>query len=136
MHAGVDVPAARAHLVEAERLHLHGFWSPADDSVHADLAVALAVELPHLVSAPVDDDARCPVLQPRWQATLEEVGWFDQVIVDGDDRRIHRARFGLGQEQIRIKHSHLRGSLRARSASMFFCTSVVPAPIEVKRCQG
>ena len=29
-----------------------------------------------------------------------------------------------------------RGSLMARSASMFFWTSVAPAPMEVKRCQG
>ena len=35
VHAGVDVPAARAHLVEAERLDLHRLGPPADDRVHA-----------------------------------------------------------------------------------------------------
>ena len=48
--AGVDVEAARAHLVEAERLDLHRLRPAPDHRVHPDLRVLLAVELPHLVA--------------------------------------------------------------------------------------
>ena len=43
--------------------------------------------------------------------------------VEGDDRRDE-------------PELHRRGMPMARSAMMFFCTSVAPAPIDVKRCQG
>ena len=64
-HAGVDVVAAGAHLVEAERLELHRFRAPAGDRVHADLGVALALELPDLVALARLDDPRRPLLELR-----------------------------------------------------------------------
>src|SRR5919108_4462791 len=45
-HAGLDVVTARTHLIETERLELHGFRTSADHRVHSDLAVAPALELP------------------------------------------------------------------------------------------
>src|SRR5438270_10833 len=66
--AGVDVPAAAAHLVEAEGLDLHRLRPATGDGVHAHLAVDLAVELPDLVAPLVDDDSGRPLLQLRRQA--------------------------------------------------------------------
>ncbi len=46
---GLDVVAAGAHLLEAERLELHRLLAPPGDRVHPDLGEALALELPDLV---------------------------------------------------------------------------------------
>ena len=47
---GLDVVAAGAHLLEAERLELDRLRAPAGDRVHPDLGERLAFELPHLVA--------------------------------------------------------------------------------------
>ena len=63
LDAGVDVAAARPHLVEAERLELHRLGPPAGDRVHADLGELLAVELPHLMA--LLRSRRCAAPGPR-----------------------------------------------------------------------
>src|SRR5439155_1800262 len=70
------------------------------DSVHPHLAVDLAVELPDLVAPLIADDLGRPVLELRREPPLEHVGWFDQVVVDGDDGVADLPRLGLGEEEV------------------------------------
>ena len=98
--AGVDVVAARPHLVEAEGLQAVGLGAAAGHGVHAHLGVALALELPHLVPLGRLDDARRPVCQLSGEPALEGVGRLDDVVVDRDHRVAHLPRLGLGEEQV------------------------------------
>jgi hypothetical protein len=59
VHARVDVVATGPHLIEAERLERDRLRPAPGDRVHADLRVAAAFELPHLMTARGLDDARC-----------------------------------------------------------------------------
>ena len=97
---GVDVVTARSHLVEAERLHLHGLRAPARDRVHADLRVALSFELPDLMARAGLDDPRRAVLERGGQPPLEHVRWLDDVVVDRDHRVLHLPWRGLREEQV------------------------------------
>ena len=98
--AGVDVPAPAAHLVEAERLDLDGLRSPARHRVHADLRVAVAVELPHLVALGRLHHPGGVRLEPGRKAALEHVRRLDEMVVDRDHRVADVPRLGLGQEQV------------------------------------
>src|SRR5262245_26449610 len=64
--ACVDVEAARAHLVEAERLHLDGVAPSANHRVESHLRVVPALELPRLVSFGIFDDTRRVLPEPSW----------------------------------------------------------------------
>ena len=91
--ARLDVVATAAHLVEARRLHAPLGLGPAGDRVEPDLRVEAVFVDPRLAPVVERDDAaarasgRC-----RGHAPLEEVGRFDEVIVDRDDRVVPRAR--------------------------------------------
>ena len=74
-HARLDVIAARAHLLEAERLQLDRLGPAAGDRIHPDLGEALALELPDLMALLGLDDVREPGRpSARRQATLETCG--------------------------------------------------------------
>ena len=63
--AGVDVPAAAAHLVEVGRRHRPLVAGPADHRVEADVRVDVALVGPHLAAVVAGDDLRRPVGQRR-----------------------------------------------------------------------
>ena len=99
LDAGGDVEAARAHLVEAGRVHAPLVAGPADDRVQADVGVAVALEDPGLRSVGLLDHLRRAVLERGGQASLEQVGRLDEVVVDGDHGDPHGPRLGVGQQR-------------------------------------
>src|SRR5205814_2172964 len=62
LDAGLDVPTAPPHLVEAEGLDLHGLGAAAGDGVHAHLEMGAAVEVPDLMAVLGLDDLGRTVL--------------------------------------------------------------------------
>ena len=99
VHAGVDVPRAASHLVEARRLEAQLLARTADDGVEPDLVVAFAVVGPVLHAVVVDLDARRRGLEARREPALEQVRRLDEVVVDRDERAPPGPAFGLGQER-------------------------------------
>ena len=118
-HPGLDVVAAGTHLVEAERLQAVRLGAPSGHRVHAHLGVALALELPDLVTLLRLDDARGPVGQGGGHAPLEHVGRLDHVVVDRDHGVAHLPGLGLGEEQIVVAHSpeYARGRAARRGTA-------------------
>ena len=98
--AGLDVKAARPHLVEPERLELHSVGPATRHGVHADLGEGLAVEGPHLMPGFGLDDARRHVGELRRKAALERVGWLNDMVIHRDQRVLHLARRRFGKEQL------------------------------------
>ena len=88
---------AAAHLVEARRLEAVFGRGPAHDRVEPDVGELLAVPHPCLAAVVGVDDAGFVVGEAPREAAGERVGWFDHVIVDGDDRVRARSRFGFRQ---------------------------------------
>ena len=110
MHAGLDVVATGAHLVEARRLERPFVTRTACDRAEAGELVLLAVEVPRLVAVGVFDDTRCEGLRPCRQATLEHVWWLDEMVVDGDDSEVDGPRLGIGQQAIGRGRRHRASS--------------------------
>src|SRR5436853_51888 len=131
--AGVDVPAAPAHLVEPEGLELDRFRPPARDRVHPHLAVEVAVELPDLVALLGLDYPGRSVLEPAWEPVLEHVGWLDQVVVHGDDGVADLPRLRVREEQVlgggrHTHHSIRQGSRRASPGGPRRCSFLLHRP--------
>ena len=88
--AGVDVPAALAHLVEARRFHRPLVLRTADHRVEPDVREQLVLVGPRLLAVVELDQARRAVDEVRGHAAVEQVGRFDEVVVDRDDREATR----------------------------------------------
>ena len=83
--AGVDIPTAAAHFVEAGGLHTPFLFWPADDGVESDVRIAAALVMPHLGAVVGLHDLRRAVGQRVREAALEHVGWLDDVVVNRDE---------------------------------------------------
>ncbi|MDZ7791713.1 MAG: hypothetical protein U5L08_14705 [Xanthomonadales bacterium] len=99
MNSGVDVPGAPTHLVEAGRLHAVLLDGPAHDGVEPDVGMRHTVDQPRLVPLIVLDHPRSSIAELGRDPTLEHVGRFHDVVVDGDERKPARATVGLRQER-------------------------------------
>jgi hypothetical protein len=93
----VDVVATGPHLVERGRLDAVLLARPPRDRVQPDVRDLRAVEHPDVVAAVGVHDARCHVGVLRRDASIEQVGRFDDVVVDADEdhvvgRRAHNLR--------------------------------------------
>jgi hypothetical protein len=97
--AGVDVPAALAHLVEARRLHAPLVVRPAGDRVQPDVGEEVVLVRPRLLPVLELDQLGGGVDEVRGHAPFEQVGRFDEVVVDRDDGEAAGARFGIGQQR-------------------------------------
>ena len=104
-YPGVDVVAARPHLVEAERLQAGRSRAGARPPRSSRPACS---------AAPSNSQTWCPsgvstirgasVLERRREPPLEGVGGLDHVVVDGDHGVAHRPWLGLGEEEIVRRH--------------------------------
>ena len=97
--AGLDVEAARAHLVEAGRLHAPLLAGPAHHGVEPDVGVVVPLEDPGLGPVVLLDDRGRPCLERRGQAALEEVRRLNEVVVDRDHGHPHGPGLGVGQQR-------------------------------------
>ena len=98
--AGVDVPAALAHLVEARRLHAPLVLRPADHRVEPDVREQLVLVGPRLACRRRTRRAAARAsASVRGHPAVEQVGRLDEVVVDGDDREAARARLRVGQQR-------------------------------------
>jgi hypothetical protein len=84
----VDVPAARAHLLEGGRLDAVLLLGPAGHGVEPDVGDHGPVEGPHVGPVGLLDDLRGQVGEPRRQPPLEQVGRLDQVVVDAHQDQV------------------------------------------------
>ncbi len=96
--AGVDVPRAAAHLVEADRLERVLVDRATDDRVEPDVRQLLAVVHPDLAAVVLLDDARRAVGELGRHPTFEGVGRLDDVVVGRDHDVLAGRPLGLGQE--------------------------------------
>ncbi len=94
----LDVEAARAHFVEAGRVHAPFLARPAHHGVEPDVGVVVPLEDPALGPVLLLDHPRRPLGQRGGQATLEEVGRLNEVVVHRDHRHPDRPRLGVGQQ--------------------------------------
>ena len=108
--AGVDVPRAPAHLVEARRLEAQLVAWTADDRVQAHLVVAPVVVQPVLHAVVVDLHPGGAIGEPARDAALEQVRRLDEVVVDRDERVVAGAARRFGEE------GHLLRLLRREEA--------------------
>jgi hypothetical protein len=97
--AGVDVPASLAHLVEARGIHRPLVLRTADHRVQPDVGEEVVLVGPRLTAVVELDQAGRDVDEVRGHATLEQVGRFDEVVVDRDDREAARARRRVGEQR-------------------------------------
>ena len=103
VHPGVDVVGAAAHLVEAGRIEGALMQRLAHDGVEPDLVVLLPVVEPVLrPSAVIDHHPGGPIGEALRHPPLEHVGWFDQMVVDRDQRHVSRLTWRLRQPVDRL----------------------------------
>ena len=99
MQAGVDVPRAASHVLEAHRLERQLLGWTAGDRVEADVRQLLVEPAPRLATTLGVDDAWRVVGEAGGEAALEDVGRFHDVVVGGEDRRPPRAGLGVREKR-------------------------------------
>ncbi len=97
-HTGVDVVAARPHLLEAGRIHAPFLARSADDRVEADVRVPAVLVEPELRTVGILHHPGRTAGEARRDPPVEEVGRFDQMVVHRDDRDPDRTRLRVGKE--------------------------------------
>ena len=98
LDAVMDVPSARAHLVEAGGLEAVLRDGAAHDGVEPDVGHDFAGVFPDFAAVFGLHDARRAILERLREATLEGVAWFHDVVIDGDDGPTAFLARGFGQK--------------------------------------
>jgi hypothetical protein len=86
MNSLVDIPGAPPHLIEAGRLHPPLLDGATDHRVESDVGELGTVVEPSLASVLFLDYPWSSIGEPLGHPVLEDVRWFDDVVISGDDR--------------------------------------------------
>ena len=90
-------------MLESKRLQLHSLASSACYRIHSDLRIAIAFELPDLMTLRGLYDARCPVLEIGRKPSFKGVRRLYDVIINRDDRVLDLTRQRIGQKEAAIQ---------------------------------
>jgi hypothetical protein len=95
---GVDVVGTTAHFVKTSGVESALMQWLAHHGIEPDLKVLLPVVEPVLrLATIIDHHPGCPIGEALRHPSLEHMGWFNEVIVDRDQRDASRLPWGFGQ---------------------------------------